>query len=80
MVVRRRVNAYEALIDGAKEGFHTTVTTIPYLVAMLVAMIDLRKGTDSPRTYATRGEWHAGSRPGKHANEKVAKGVGILYR
>lgn len=34
----RRVNAYEAFIEGAKEGFHTAVTIIPYLVAMLVAI------------------------------------------
>src|SRR5512143_1635699 len=38
MAVWRRVNAYEAFIDGAKEGFHTAVTIIPYLVAMLVAI------------------------------------------
>lgn len=34
----RRVNAYEAFIEGAKEGFNTAVTIIPYLVAMLVAI------------------------------------------
>jgi spore maturation protein SpmA len=34
----KKVNAYEAFIDGAKEGFHTAVTIIPYLVAMLVAI------------------------------------------
>lgn len=34
----KRVNAYEAFIDGAKEGFQTAVTIIPYLVAMLVAI------------------------------------------
>lgn len=38
----RRVNAYEAFIEGAKEGFHTAVTIIPYLVAMLVAIGMLR--------------------------------------
>lgn len=38
----RRVNAYEAFIDGAKEGFQTAVTIIPYLVAMLVAIALLR--------------------------------------
>ena len=42
MAVRRRVNAYEAFIDGAKEGFHTAVTIIPYLVAMLVAIAVFR--------------------------------------
>jgi spore maturation protein SpmA len=34
----RRINAYEAFIEGAKEGFNTAVTIIPYLVAMLVAI------------------------------------------
>ena len=34
----KRVNAYEAFIEGAKEGFQTAVTIIPYLVAMLVAI------------------------------------------
>ncbi|MDB2705784.1 spore maturation protein [Pseudomonadota bacterium] len=36
--VVKRVNAYEAFIDGAKEGFETAVKIIPYLVAMLVAI------------------------------------------
>jgi spore maturation protein SpmA len=38
----KRVNAYEAFVDGAKEGFQTAVTIIPYLVAMLVAIGMLR--------------------------------------
>ena len=38
----RKVNAYEAFIEGAKEGFQTAVTIIPYLVAMLVAIGLLR--------------------------------------
>nr|HNH89610.1 hypothetical protein [Thiobacillaceae bacterium] len=38
----KRVNAYEAFIEGAKEGFHTAVGIIPYLVAMLVAIGMLR--------------------------------------
>lgn len=42
MAVRRRVNAYEAFIEGAKEGFQTAVTIIPYLVAMLVAIAVFR--------------------------------------
>jgi len=40
--VVKKVNAYEAFIDGAKEGFHTAVTIIPYLVAMLVSIGMLR--------------------------------------
>ncbi len=38
----KKVNAYEAFIDGAKEGFNVAVTIIPYLVAMLVAIGLLR--------------------------------------
>jgi len=38
----KRINAYEAFIDGAKDGFQTAVTIIPYLVAMLVAIAMLR--------------------------------------
>lgn len=34
----RRVNVYEAFVEGAKEGFHVAVKIIPYLVAMLTAI------------------------------------------
>jgi len=34
----RRVGVYEAFIASAKEGFHLTVSLIPYLVAILVAV------------------------------------------
>jgi spore maturation protein SpmA len=34
----RRVNAYEAFIEGAKEGFDVAVRIIPYLIAMLAAI------------------------------------------
>lgn len=36
--VRRRVNVYDAFIEGAKDGFTTAVRIIPYLVAILVAI------------------------------------------
>ncbi len=36
--VRKRVNVYDAFIEGAKEGFETAVRIIPYLVAILVAI------------------------------------------
>ena len=36
--IRRRVNLYEAFVDGAKDGFKVAVGIIPYLVAMLVAV------------------------------------------
>ena len=38
----RRINVYEAFIDGAREGFQVAVGIIPYLVAMLVAIALLR--------------------------------------
>jgi spore maturation protein SpmA len=38
----RRVNVYDAFIDGAKEGFGVAVGIIPYLVAMLVAIAVFR--------------------------------------
>ena len=36
--VRKKVNVYDAFVDGAKEGFNTAVRIIPYLVAILVAI------------------------------------------
>jgi len=38
MALVRKVNAYEAFIEGAKEGFQVAVRIIPYLVALLVAI------------------------------------------
>jgi spore maturation protein SpmA/spore maturation protein SpmB len=38
----KRVNVFEAFIDGAKAGFTTTVTVIPYLVGLLVAISAFR--------------------------------------
>ena len=39
---RKKVNVYDAFIDGAKQGFDIAVHLIPYLVAMLVAIGVLR--------------------------------------
>lgn len=36
--IRKRVNVYDAFIEGAKGGFETAVRIIPYLVAILVAI------------------------------------------
>ena len=36
--LRKKVNVYDAFVEGAKEGFSTTVRIIPYLVAILVAI------------------------------------------
>ncbi len=36
--MRRKINIFDAFIDGAKDGFKTAVTIIPYLIAMLVGI------------------------------------------
>ena len=36
--LRKRINVYDAFIEGAKEGFQTAITIIPYLVAILVGV------------------------------------------
>lgn len=36
--MRKRVNVYDAFIEGAKDGFQTAVRIIPYLVAILVGI------------------------------------------
>lgn len=36
--VRKKINVYEAFVEGAKDGFNTAVRIIPYLVAMLVGI------------------------------------------
>lgn len=36
--MRRKINVYDAFIEGAKEGFQTAVRIIPYLIAILVAI------------------------------------------
>lgn len=40
--VRKRVNAFEAFVEGAKDGFKTAVMVIPFLVAILVGVAVFR--------------------------------------
>jgi spore maturation protein SpmA len=40
--VYKKINVFEAFVDGAKEGFTTSVKIIPYLVGMLIAISLLR--------------------------------------
>jgi spore maturation protein SpmA len=42
MALWRKVNAYEAFVDGGKEGFNVAIRIIPYLVAILVAIAVFR--------------------------------------
>lgn len=36
--LRKKINVYDAFVEGAKEGFTTAVRIIPYMVAILVAI------------------------------------------
>ena len=36
--VRKKINVYDAFIEGAKDGFKTAIVIIPYLVAILVGI------------------------------------------
>lgn len=36
--LRRKINIFDAFIDGAKEGFKTAVSIIPFLIAILVGI------------------------------------------
>lgn len=36
--MRKKLNVYDTFIEGAKEGFKTAVTIIPYLIAILVGI------------------------------------------
>ena len=51
--IKRRINVYDAFIDGAKDGFSTAVKIIPYLVAILVGIGVFR--ASGAMTYVTDG-------------------------
>jgi spore maturation protein SpmA len=34
----KRINVYEAFVDGAKDGFNVAITIVPYLIAILAAI------------------------------------------
>ena len=59
----RKVNVYDTFIEGAKEGFSFTVSLLPYLIAMLVAVGVLRAsgvldaGLEGFRWLATWAGW-----------------------
>ena len=42
LAVYKKIRPYEAFIEGAKEGFHTAVMVIPYLIAILVGVAVFR--------------------------------------
>ncbi len=40
--VFKKINVYDAFVEGAKQGFDTAIKIVPYLIAMLVAISVLR--------------------------------------
>jgi len=42
LAVYKKIRAYEAFVEGAKEGFQTAIMVIPYLVAILVGVAVFR--------------------------------------
>lgn len=51
--IRKKINVYDAFIEGAKDGFKTAVMIIPYLIAMLVGIALFR--TSGAMTFITDG-------------------------
>ena len=55
----KKINVYDAFIDGAKDGFTTAIKIIPYLIAILVAVGMFRASgtmdflTDGLKTFVT---------------------------
>ena len=54
--IRKRVNVYEAFVEGAKGGFETAVRIIPYLVAILVA-IGVFRASGAMEVIISGAEW-----------------------
>lgn len=42
LAIRKKINVYDAFIEGAKEGFEVAVRIIPYLVGILIAIAVFR--------------------------------------
>ncbi len=72
----RRVNVYEAFIDGAKDGFSTAVRIIPYLVAILVGAGIFR--ASGAMDYVTDGIRYAVSLFGTDGNFTDALPVALM--
>jgi spore maturation protein SpmA len=56
MAVRKKVNVYEAFIEGAKDGFSIAIKIVPFLVAMIVA-IGLFRASGAMDYLLTGFEW-----------------------
>ena len=58
--VRKKVNVYDAFIEGAKDGFSTAVRIIPYLVAILVGIGVFRASGLAGRRHCVAGRTDRG--------------------
>ena len=72
----RRINVYEAFVDGAKEGFGVAVQIIPYLIAILVAISVFR--TTGCMDYVVGGIGAAVTALGLNADFVPALPVGLM--
>jgi spore maturation protein SpmA len=54
--IRKKINVYDAFIEGAKDGFKTAIMIIPYLIAILVGIALFR--TSGAMTFLTDGLAH----------------------
>ncbi len=55
----KKIDVFDAFVDGAKEGFHTAIKIIPFLVGMLVAICLLRiSGTFDAILFAMQNFFH----------------------
>lgn len=72
----KKINVYDAFIDGAKEGFNTAVMIIPFLIAILVAISAFR--TTGCMDYIIDGVAHAVAFCGLDTSFVPALPVGLM--
>jgi spore maturation protein SpmA len=70
----RRINVYEAFVDGAKDGFQVAITIIPYLIAILVAISVFRTTGGMEYLVNAIGSAVAGARPAHRVGGRAAGG------
>ncbi len=78
--IRKKINVYDTFIEGAKEGFQTAVTIIPYLIAVLVAIAVFRADRRHPHgSLGSRAGHAVRGRSAYHADETAQRQRGAGY-
>jgi spore maturation protein SpmB len=72
----KRINVYEAFVEGAKEGFGVAIQIVPYLIAMLAAISVFR--TSGCMDYVVRGIAAAVGAVGLNTDFVPALPVGLM--